>query len=82
VTQSWAGYIDMTPDMMPVLGKADGVDGLVLATGFSGHGFMLGPVAGRTVAEVVLKGQASLDIRPFRLRRFRDGTSLGPRPLI
>ena len=82
VTRSWAGYIDMMPDMIPVLGTVDVPSGLVLATGFSGHGFMLGPIAGRLTSEVVLRGEASLDIAPFRLNRFADGTSSGPRPLI
>jgi glycine/D-amino acid oxidase-like deaminating enzyme len=82
ITRSWAGFIDMTPDMIPVIGPVPEAPGLVVASGFSGHGFMLGPIAGRLVSEVVLDGRASLDIAPFRLERFRDGTSLGPRPLI
>ncbi|MSP83127.1 MAG: FAD-binding oxidoreductase [Alphaproteobacteria bacterium] len=82
VTRSWAGFIDMTPDMIPVIGPLDSPSGLVVASGFSGHGFMLGPIAGRLASEIVLRGQASLDVAPFRLARFRDGTSMGPRPLI
>jgi glycine/D-amino acid oxidase-like deaminating enzyme len=82
VTRSWAGYIDMMPDMIPVLGSVDAPSGLVIATGFSGHGFMLGPIAGRLTSEVVLRGRASLDIGRFRLNRFADGTSMGPRPVI
>ena len=42
---SWAGYIDATPDAIPVIGEA-GPAGLVLATGFSGHGFAMGPIVG------------------------------------
>lgn len=82
VTRSWAGYIDMTPDMIAVLGSVEAPSGLVVATGFSGHGFMLGPIAGRLTSEVILRGKASLDITPFRLSRFAEGTSMGPRPLI
>jgi glycine/D-amino acid oxidase-like deaminating enzyme len=82
VTRSWAGAIDMTPDMIPVLGPVDGLKGLVLATGFSGHGFMLGPVVGSLLAELIEKGTTRLDISPFRLARFADGSSAGPRPLI
>ena len=82
VTRRWAGAIDMTPDMMPVIGPVEGSAGLIAATGFSGHGFMLGPIAGRLVADLALGRRPSLDITPFRLERFRDGTSLGPRPLI
>jgi hypothetical protein len=47
VTKSWAGNIDMTPDMIPVIGPVDEVQGLVVASGFSGHGFVLGPIAGK-----------------------------------
>jgi glycine/D-amino acid oxidase-like deaminating enzyme len=72
----------MMPDMIPVLGTVDAPSGLVLATGFSGHGFMLGPIAGRLTSEVVLRGKPSLDIAPFRFNRFADRTSMGPRPLI
>ena len=43
----WAGLIDMTPDALPVLDMAPGVDGLVLGMGFSGHGFCLGPITGQ-----------------------------------
>jgi glycine/D-amino acid oxidase-like deaminating enzyme len=82
VTRTWAGYIDLTPDFIPVLGPVADVPGLVIAAGMSGHGFMLGPVAGRIVADVALKGHTMLEIAPFRLSRFADGTSLGPRLVI
>jgi glycine/D-amino acid oxidase-like deaminating enzyme len=76
ITRSWAGYIDATPDAIPVIGEA-GPPGLVLATGFSGHGFAMGPVVGRLVAELVTDGKASLDLRPFRFSRFEEG-AVGP----
>jgi glycine/D-amino acid oxidase-like deaminating enzyme len=44
--------------------------------------FEKGTIAGRIVADVTLKGHAALDIAPFKLGRFADGTSLGPRPVI
>jgi glycine/D-amino acid oxidase-like deaminating enzyme len=76
ITRSWAGYIDATPDLIPVLGPA-GPRGLVLATGFSGHGFAMGPIAGRLMAELVTDGKTSLDIAAFRPARFAGGP---PRP--
>jgi glycine/D-amino acid oxidase-like deaminating enzyme len=82
ITRSWAGWIDMMPDWIPTIDPVESPRGLVIASGFSGHGFMLGPVAGRLVSEIVLRGQPSLDLSRFRLARFRDGTSAGPRPLI
>ena len=47
VKQAWAGRIDMTPDLIPVISKVPSIKGLTIATGFSGHGFGLGPGAGR-----------------------------------
>ncbi len=82
VTRAWAGYIDMTPDFVPVLGPADRPAGLVLATGFSGHGFGMGPIAGRLTAELILTGRPSHDIAAFRLSRFHDGTRIAPRNVI
>ena len=52
--QEWAGLIDVTPDVVPVISPVDEVPGLVIATGFSGHGFGIGPGAGRLVADIVM----------------------------
>ena len=46
----WAGLIDMTPDGLPVIEAAPEIEGLVIAAGFSGHGFCLGPVTGHLYA--------------------------------
>jgi glycine/D-amino acid oxidase-like deaminating enzyme len=81
VTRSWAGYIDATPDAVPVIGEA-GPAGLVLATGFTGHGFAMGPVVGRLVAELVTDGKPSLDLRPFRFSRFAEGAAGKPRSVL
>ncbi len=81
VTRSWAGYIDATPDAIPVLGEA-GPRGLVVATGFSGHGFAMGPIAGRLVVELVADGRPSLDLRAFRLSRFAEGAIGRPRSIL
>ena len=62
VTETWAGYMDATPDALPVLGTVERPRGFVFATGFSGHGFGLGPIAGRLVAELIADGKTSLDI--------------------
>jgi glycine/D-amino acid oxidase-like deaminating enzyme len=81
ITRSWAGYIDATPDAVPVLGEA-GPRGLVLATGFSGHGFALGPIAGRLMAELVTDGKTSLDIASFRFSRFAEHAIGQPRSVL
>ncbi len=82
VARSWAGYIDATPDLVPVLGEVPGLRGLVLATGFSGHGFAMGPIAGRLVAELIVDGTTSLDIAGFRFSRFAEGAIGTPRSVL
>jgi len=82
IARSWAGYIDATPDLLPVLGEAPAVRGFVFATGFSGHGFAMGPVAGRLVSELIADGKTSLDIAPFRFSRFAEGAIGRPRNVL
>ena len=82
VAESWAGYIDATPDLTPVLGPVPGLRGFVLATGFSGHGFAMGPVAGRLVSELIVDGKTSLDISAFRFSRFAEGAIGKPRNVL
>ncbi|WP_416899249.1 MAG: NAD(P)/FAD-dependent oxidoreductase [Minwuia sp.] len=74
--KSWAGYIDMTPDLLPVIEAQENPRGLILATGFSGHGFGMGPIVGKLVAQIIAVGQPSLDLSAFRFSRFHDGTDL------
>ncbi|ANF58192.1 NAD(P)/FAD-dependent oxidoreductase [Halotalea alkalilenta] len=74
VAESWGGLIDATPDMVPVISPAGGVPGCYLASGFSGHGFAIGPGAGFLAAEMIAGEVPSVDPTPFRLERFFDGT--------
>lgn len=78
----WAGRIDVTPDLLPVLGEVDQPKGFIFATGFSGHGFAMGPIAGLLVSELILDGQPSLDLRPFRFSRFQENDWEKDRGLI
>jgi glycine/D-amino acid oxidase-like deaminating enzyme len=80
--ESWAGYIDATPDLVPVLGAVPGLRGFVLATGFSGHGFAMGPVAGRLVSELIVDGKTSLGISAFRFSRFAEDAIGKPRNIL
>jgi glycine/D-amino acid oxidase-like deaminating enzyme len=82
VERSWAGYIDVTPDAVPVLGAVASPAGLIVATGFSGHGFAMGPIAGRLVAELVVDGKPSLDLHGFRFARFAEGATGQPRSVL
>jgi glycine/D-amino acid oxidase-like deaminating enzyme len=78
IAQRWAGVIDAMPDAVPVMSKLDALPGLVIATGFSGHGFGLGPGAGRLVADLVTGSTPCVDPSPFRYTRFFDGSN--PKP--
>jgi sarcosine oxidase subunit beta len=69
--RAWAGLYDMTPDAHPIIGWAG--DGVYVACGFSGHGFMQSPAVGRAVAEELLQGGSQLDLSPYRLERFANG---------
>ncbi|MCI0354852.1 MAG: FAD-binding oxidoreductase [Acidobacteria bacterium] len=72
--RAWAGLYEMTPDHHPILGAAPGVSGLFFANGFSGHGVMHAPAAGKIVADVVLDGTTDLvDAKLLDLQRFADG---------
>ena len=82
IDHAWAGYIDMTPDLLPVLDRLEQPKGLVLATGFSGHGFGLGPAAGKAVSELVVDGKSSVDLGAMRYSRFADGTPLHPHSVV
>jgi glycine/D-amino acid oxidase-like deaminating enzyme len=71
VAQSWAGLIDVTPDAVPVISSVDSVPGFFIASGFSGHGFGIGPGAGRLTADLVTGNSPVVDPAPFRYERFR-----------
>jgi glycine/D-amino acid oxidase-like deaminating enzyme len=79
-THTWAGLIDTMPDVVPVLDEVDTTPGLIVATGFSGHGFGIGPAAGKIVADLVQGKKSEHDLHRFRFSRFSDGSSikLGP----
>jgi glycine/D-amino acid oxidase-like deaminating enzyme len=76
IVQQWAGYIDVTPDVVPYIGPTGALPGLIVATGFSGHGFGIGPGAGRLAADLATAQTPSVDPTPFRLSRFEDGSPI------
>ncbi len=72
--RSWSGLYEVTPDHHSVIGPVPGRPGFLLANGFSGHGVMHAPAAGRCVAELIVKGRAeSADISSLSLSRFQAG---------
>ena len=81
ITSSYAGCYDVTPDWNPVISTGP-LDGLVIAAGFSGHGFKISPAVGRLVADLVVDGRSNDPRIPesdFRLSRFDDGDLLKTR---
>ena len=82
LAESWAGMIDALPDVVPVLDRAANLDGLWISTGFSGHGFGIGPAAGRLMADLIQGNSAGHDLQRFRLSRFSDGSKLELGPAI
>jgi sarcosine oxidase subunit beta len=70
--RAWAGTLAMTPDRLPILGPVEGLCGYWLASGFSGHGFCLAPIAGKLISEWVLDGEPSMPLDTFRISRFGD----------
>ncbi|ABK70865.1 NAD(P)/FAD-dependent oxidoreductase [Mycolicibacterium smegmatis] len=85
ITGSYAGCYDVTPDWNPVISETD-VDGLIVAAGFSGHGFKIAPAVGRLVADLVVDGHSSDPRIPetdFRLSRFAEDNLLkSPYPYV
>ncbi|WP_315924018.1 FAD-binding oxidoreductase [Mesorhizobium sp. SP-1A] len=75
VAEEWAGLIDVTPDVVPVISRVESVPGLTVSTGYSGHGFGIGLGAGRLTADLVANDNPVVDAAPFRLSRFRTGRS-------
>src|SRR5690606_7480086 len=85
IAGSYAGCYDVTPDFNPAISRTP-IAGLVVAAGFSGHGFKISPAVGRLVADLVVDGTSSDPAVPesdFRLSRFAEGALLrSPYPYV
>ena len=77
VARVWGGLIDQTPDALPAIDAHTGIEGLIVAAGFSGHGFGIGPVTGEILADLALARQPRFDLSPFRLGRFAGRSASG-----
>lgn len=71
IVRTWAGWMDLCADKVPVIDKIDEVPGLVAACGFSGHGFGIAPAVGEQLSELILMGGTTVDIEPLRYGRFQ-----------
>jgi len=70
VLRQWAGLRDASSDGWPILGCVDEIPGLILANGFSGLGFQLGPIVGKLLSELIVDGTTSISLEPFNIKRF------------
>jgi glycine/D-amino acid oxidase-like deaminating enzyme len=77
---TWAGMIDSMPDLVPVVDRVPSLEGLIVATGMSGHGFGIAPAFGKIIAEIASGERSEHDLNRFRFSRFSDGSplELGP----
>ena len=71
ISDVWAGYIDSTPDGIPAIGELEGTPGFILAAGFSGHGFGIGPGAGHMIADIITGSEPIVDPHPYRPERLK-----------
>ena len=76
IAEAWSGVIETTPDAVPVIDEAEALPGFYIATGLSGHGFGIGPGAGKAIAGLLTGADTSMDLSEFRLGRFFDGTPI------
>jgi len=82
VLRQWAGCYDLTPDANPIVGPIDEVEHFYQASGFMGHGFMMAPVVGKLLAQLVAEGSRIPMFERWNLRRFREGKLLSEAMII
>lgn len=80
--ETWAGVIDAMPDIVPVMDSVATAPGLFLASGFSAHGFGIGPGAGKVMAGLVAGDKPEHNLTRFRFSRFSDGSPMSPGPAL
>ena len=80
--ETWAGMIETSPDVKPIICGLDELPGLFVATGFSGHGFGIGPGAGHAIADMITGHDGDVALEAFRLNRFEDGSPLELGPTV
>lgn len=82
IVESWAGMVETSPDVVPMIGAVGDIAGFYIASGFSGHGFGIGPGAGKALAAMLTGAENPIDLEPFRLSRFYDGSPIRPMSTI
>jgi sarcosine oxidase subunit beta len=74
IAGGWHGYYETTPDHNALIGEAAGVSRFIYATGFSGHGFLLGPAVGEVLRDLVMGHTPAVDVSGFDVERFKGAT--------
>lgn len=74
--RQWAGLYNMTPDRQPIYGRVDNLEGFYLSVGFSGHGFMFGPLTGIIISEMILNQEPTIDSSLLDINRFGEGNMI------
>jgi len=72
IARSWAGRIDATPDLIPMIGLLPSLRRYYVAAGFNGHGLALAPAVGRSLTELIVDGQSSIDLWGLRVERYAE----------
>ena len=80
--ETWGGMSETSPDVLPIISGVEGLEGFFIATGFSGHGFGIGPGAGKLIADMVRGAADPVELAAFRLTRFFDGSPIRPGPAL
>lgn len=82
IMERWAGGIDVLPDGIPVLDAPTTPNGLMIATGFCGHGFALGPIVGKTLANWLATGKPGMNLHDLHLSRYAERDVKPPHSLF
>lgn len=80
--RQWAGIIDMTPDLGPLLGEVEGIKGFILDCGWGGYGFMASPAAGKLMADYLIDGVKPAQLAPFTPSRFKENKTIHEASLV
>lgn len=75
VVRQWGGSYNMSPDRQPIISASDDIKGFYMACGFSGHGFMLAPMTGLLLSEIIFDEPTTLDVETLKLSRFKHQTA-------
>jgi len=76
ILRTFAGIIDLVPDLQPVIGAIPGTDNGYVSTGFSGHGYMYGPGACQALARLIVENDPGMDLEPYRPERLEGKLSM------